>query len=152
MAKDYGRGRRDSQFVPDVRGNNPHETWENSEHEGRRLNKARYETVGEVDRSLDARAARIEQAARQLGAVTAPASGGGLLGAFALFALGAFALHLITKKDGPTEVDDDDEIEPVKKARAALPPAPAVPVGRRRRRRVKVAPAVVTTTTIASAE
>jgi len=115
------RMRRDVVFgFADARGNNPHGTRETAEHEGRRLNAQRYETVGQMDRALDARARSLHGGTRgarmpglgPMGSTSgpfvqgtgAPSSGPSFWETVFIFAAGAGLMYLVTKKDTDEEV------------------------------------------------
>lgn len=131
--------RNDAFAVPDPRGNNPHGTSEGSEHEGRRLNAGRYETVGEMDRALDVRAQilarpprlpRPQQVAEQLGeAPAAPPTGGTWLGALMLAAIGGAVVYVLTRPDELEEVDVTPSPAPIPNpAPPNVPPALPAPI------------------------
>lgn len=115
----------------DKRGNNPHGTRETYDHEGRRRNAQRYETVGQMDRALDPRS-RPRQIALQLGEgppSPSPAPSN-IFSALLLIAVGAAIAYVATR---PDEVDEAEtqapRPNPAPAQPAALPPAapPAAP-------------------------
>lgn len=126
--------RRVGAFAPaDHRGNNPHGTREQHEAEGKRLNAMRYETIGQAERAMDARAASV-------GALEppTPAAGPGVgLGLLGWALLGAGALWLLTRGksegegEGDVEGDDGFDALPLENPAADLPllaPAPHITV------------------------
>lgn len=100
--------------LADARGNNPHGTRETAYDEGRRLNAGRYETIGDLDRALDARA-RPRLVAPRLGGMQLGASPPvepaptGLLGMLALIAVGAGIAYVMMKKGGNEDGEDGED-------------------------------------------
>ncbi len=120
--------------LADHRGNNPHGTRETSEHEGRRRNAGRYETVGDLDRALDVRARRVPAlpgrlVAPQLGSVPQQAPPTGLFGILALVAVGAGIAYVLMKRDeGPEEFDAVQALPSTTTQNVTVQPAVASPV------------------------
>ncbi len=121
------------------------------------MNAGRYETVGDLDRALDARARPPRLVAPRLGGFGAVQSApqntqqnapGGFLGVLALIAVGAGLAYVIMKKDGvgdgaDAEGDDEDE--------AAFPAlAPASPTTQNVVVQPAVAPVVLPSAPIAN--
>lgn len=123
--------RRSTFDVADRRGNNPHETYEAAEAEGRRLNGYRYETVAQVERALDPRARKLGEAPGP----TPPASpsgggGSGGSGLFWLLAAGA-GIALLSALSSDDDVDDADDADdgpgPLRENPAPAPTPAAMP-------------------------
>jgi hypothetical protein len=127
--------RRPAFDIADSRGNNPHQTQEAAENEGRRLNGYRYETVGQVEAALDPRqrvlAARAAQARLRALSGTPPAPQGQSSDNTALVLLGLAAVGAIlwaASSDEDGEMDDDEmDAEPLRENPPAALPSSAAP-------------------------
>ncbi len=120
--------------LADPRGNNPHGTYETADHEGRRLNAGRYETVAGFERAVERRAERPRvpdpvTMRPSLGEGPPPAptsSSSGLVGALIFMGIGATIAYVLSRPS--VVVDDEDLQDEPRRARAprANPtPAPA---------------------------
>lgn len=112
---------RDSLFaLPDARGNNPHGTREQAEQEGQRLNAGRYETVGQIERALDVRAARPSAPSP-----FAPRPSSGLdFGSIVLLGIIGLAVYAVTRSPG---LDDDEEDGDADETPSPVPQASPAP-------------------------
>lgn len=156
--------RRQALFaLADARGNNPHGTRESADHEGRRLNAQRYETVDQMGARLDQRGGGTF-GVPQLGEAplaptqAAPWTAGDLLGlAIGVGVLGAAAFLWVAGSKSPTLSAPEAPAAPLLPAPAPAPSpssvvvvqAPAAPLPnpapvRARRRRAKKPPDTAT--------
>src|SRR3990172_2427369 len=127
---------------PDLRGNNPHGTYETADEEGRRLNAKRYETVGQVEEALDRRTQAL-MARRQMGEMPEPwgayssalsgapssAPSGGLGGVLLLIGLGAVIGYFLTRKDGESDEEGVEEAAAQPNGMFVAPAPVVTPVG-----------------------
>ncbi len=121
MARYTTKVLRDSFFsLPDARGNLPNVTYETSEHEGRRRNAERYETIAQMDQALDRRVRQVNgipdptdvQPGVNRGVQQGPPQGWSVIGSLLLIALGAGVAYVLLKKDDDEPVDLNVEPEP----------------------------------------
>lgn len=122
--------RRQAFDLADRRGNNPHGTREAADHEGRRLNGYRYETVSQVERALDPRARRLGEANTPPAPPPGGGGSGGGNGLFWLLAAGAgIALLSALSSSGESDESDEDDADDdaLPRENPGPPSAPSAP-------------------------